>query len=319
MRVLNESMTTSQDGLNDIETPSTSRPAFVWPAPLVHSADEPVARRAAHHWRLVSLVLLASVLGGAASYGLSRGSPSTTSAARSLSAPVAVATTAAETKAVSGTLAAVAAGRGLDIHTLIAKVSPSVVSIEIKQQGRAVSAGSGVVVSSNGLVITNAHVVDLTDQYGRKLTKPTISVRLPDGSERAATIVGAAPSNDIALVRVADTAGLVPVTIGNSDKLEVGDDVVAIGNALDLGATPTVTKGIISAKNRTLQVDANTELSGLLQTDAAINHGNSGGALLNASGQLVGLNSAGISDAQNIGFAIASNTFMPLIAQLQNN
>jgi S1-C subfamily serine protease len=92
---------------------------------------------------------------------------------------------------------------------------------------------------------------------------------------------------------------------------------VAIGNALDLGATPTVTKGIVSAKNRTLDVDANLTLHGLIQTDAPINPGNSGGPLVNAQGQVVGINSAGIPDAQSVGFAIAINTVKPLINQLK--
>ncbi len=209
------------------------------------------------------------------------------------------------------------AGKPLDIHALIDKVGPSVVSIEIMQRNTPVAAGSGVVISDDGLVITNAHVVNLTDEFGRALRNATVSVRLADGTERPATVLGASPENDIALVKVADASGLPAATIGNSDTLEVGDDVVAIGNALNLGATPTVTKGIISAKNRTLEVDANLKLTGLLQTDAAINHGNSGGALVNASGEVIGINSAGIPGAQNLGFAIASNTFLPLIETLK--
>ena len=214
------------------------------------------------------------------------------------------------------------AGPALDIHALLAKVEPSVVAIEIGSQGRngnvqAVAAGSGVVVSSDGLIVTNAHVVNVTDQLGRPIPNPVITIRLQDGSSRAATVLGASAADDIALVKVSDTSQLVPIELGDSDALQVGDDVVAIGNALDLGATPTVTKGIVSAKNRTLDIDATLTLKGLLQIDAAINHGNSGGALVNASGQLVGINSAGITDAQNVGFAIAVNTIKPLIDQLK--
>jgi putative serine protease PepD len=214
------------------------------------------------------------------------------------------------------------AGPALDIHALLAKVEPSVVAIEIGSQGRngnvqAVAAGSGVVVSSDGLIVTNAHVVNVTDQFGRQIPNPVITIRLQDGSSRAATVLGSSAADDIALVKVTDTSQLVPIELGDSDALQVGDDVVAIGNALDLGATPTVTKGIVSAKNRTLDIDATLTLKGLLQIDAAINHGNSGGALVNASGQLVGINSAGITDAQNVGFAIAVNTIKPLIDQLK--
>ena len=208
-------------------------------------------------------------------------------------------------------------GTPLDIHALIAKVGPSVVSIEIFQGTNRVAAGSGVVVSDDGLIVTNAHVVSLTDQFGRSLRNPSVKIRLSDGTERTAKILGSQPDNDVALVKVDDTASLKAAEIGDSDALQVGDDVVAIGNALDLGNTPTVTKGIISAKDRDLEVDANLTLHGLLQTDAAINHGNSGGALVNASGQVIGINSAGIPDAQNLGFAIASKTFQPLIENLK--
>jgi S1-C subfamily serine protease len=237
------------------------------------------------------------------------------------SAPTTAKTGSATTVATAPTVPGagkLAPGTPLDIHALIAKVGPSVVSIEITQRGSRVAAGSGVVVSNDGLVVTNAHVVSLTDQTGRVLRNATISVLLADGTERPAKVLGTAPDNDIALVKVDDATGLVAATIGDSEVLQVGDDVVAIGNALDLGATPTVTKGIISATNRTLRVDANLKLTGLIQTDAAINHGNSGGALVNASGQVIGINSAGIPDAQNLGFAIASSTFQPLIETLKS-
>jgi S1-C subfamily serine protease len=210
------------------------------------------------------------------------------------------------------------AGVALDIHTLIARVSPSVVSVEISSGSTPVAAGSGVVVSSDGYIVTNAHVVAMTDQYGRALRNGSVTVRLSDGTERPATVVGSSVQNDIALIKVANTSGLTTAVIGDSGQLSVGDDVVAIGNALDLGDTPSVTKGIVSATDRTLQEDASTTLKGLIQTDAAINHGNSGGALVNAEGQVIGINSAGIPSAQNIGFAIASNTFKPLIEQLKS-
>ena len=261
----------------------------------------------------------------------------TTAAARQTSATTAVPgtpapavkSTAAAKPATTPSIAAATgpspslAPSGLDIHQVLAKVGPSVVSIEISQQGRSgslrpVAAGSGVVISADGMVLTNAHVVSLTDQNGRTLTNAVIQVRLSDGSLRSAKVLGSAPSEDVALVKVDDTAGLTVASLGDSDALQVGDDVVAIGNALDLGASPTVTRGIISAKNRSLDVDANLTLEGLLQTDAAINHGNSGGALVNAAGELVGIPSAGLPDAQNVGFAIAINTVKPLIDQLKN-
>jgi S1-C subfamily serine protease len=208
-----------------------------------------------------------------------------------------------------------------DIHALLTKVGPSVVAVEIGQQARSggvrqVAAGSGVVISSSGLVLTNAHVVDLTDQFGRTLSQPVITVKKSDGSTVDASILGTDAAHDIAVLKLASVAGLTPATLGSSSKLQVGDDVVAIGNAFDLGDTPTVTSGIVSATDRSLQVDSDTTLTGLIQTDAAINHGNSGGPLIDASGDVVGINSAGIPDAQNLGFAIAIDSVRPIVEKL---
>jgi S1-C subfamily serine protease len=231
-------------------------------------------------------------------------------------------TTAARSGSVSATPPAVISTPSLNIQAILAAVEPSVVSIEIGQQSptgtvQPVAAGSGVVISNDGLVLTNAHVVDLTDQLGRPLANPVVAVKLANGTVRNATVLGKSPANDIALIQVKNSSGLRAATLGSSAQLKVGDDVIAIGNALDLGATPTVTKGIVSAVDRTLDVDANTQLTGLIQTDASINHGNSGGALVNANGEVIGINSAGIPDAQNVGFAIAIDTIKPLIPQLR--
>jgi S1-C subfamily serine protease len=203
-------------------------------------------------------------------------------------------------------------GQALDLRTLLEKVTPSVVSIQLGQangdQVVPFAAGSGVVISSDGLVLTNAHVVEGAD---------VIQVQLSDKRTIRADLVGTSPSHDVALVRLRDTTNLHPATLGSSDAMQVGDQVVAIGNALALGDTPTVTTGIVSAKGRTLQ-DEQTTLKNLIQTDAAINHGNSGGPLVNAAGQVVGINSAGIPDAENLGFAIEIDAIKPLIAELRS-
>jgi S1-C subfamily serine protease len=202
-------------------------------------------------------------------------------------------------------------GQALDLRTLLAKVTPSVVSIQLGQasgdQVVPFAAGSGVIISDDGLVLTNAHVVDGAD---------VIQVQLSDKRTIRADLVGTSPSHDIALVRLRDTTNLHPATLGSSAAMQVGDQVVAIGNALALGDTPTVTTGIVSAKGRTLQ-DGQTTLSNLMQTDAAINHGNSGGPLLNAAGEVVGINSAGIPNAENLGFAIEIDAIRPLIDELK--
>jgi putative serine protease PepD len=203
-------------------------------------------------------------------------------------------------------------GKALDIRTLLQKVTPSVVSIQLGQaNGDQVvdfAAGSGVIISADGLVLTNAHVVEGAD---------VINVHLSDDRTIRADLVGTSPSHDIALVHLRDTKDLKPATLGSSEAMEVGDQVVAIGNALALGDAPTVTTGIVSAKDRTLD-DGTTTLKNLIQTDAAINHGNSGGPLLNAAGQVVGINSAGIPNAENLGFAIEIDAIKPLIDQLKS-
>ena len=201
-------------------------------------------------------------------------------------------------------------GDELDIQGLLAKVGPSVVTIE---SGRTVGsgvftgAGSGVVIDDTGLILTNAHVIAGAD---------SISVTFSDGSEHEATLVGSFRSEDIALVQASGVSGAVPAELGVSDALRVGDDVVAIGNALNLGGSPTVTVGIVSATNRSISAP-NISLQGLIQTDAAINPGNSGGPLLNAAGQVVGINTAIIDDAQNIGFALAIDNVKPLIDEIR--
>jgi putative serine protease PepD len=190
------------------------------------------------------------------------------------------------------------------------KVQPSVVAIETSQttsRGVFEGAGSGIVLSADGLVLTNAHVIaGLGD----------ITVVLADGTERAATLVGASPDDDLAVIQVEGVDDLVPADLGSSDDLQVGDEVIAIGNALNLGGEPTVTRGIVSAKDRDLEAQG-VRLEGLIQTDAAINPGNSGGPLVNAAGQVVGMNTAIVADAQNLGFSIAIDRAQPIIEQLQ--
>jgi putative serine protease PepD len=201
-------------------------------------------------------------------------------------------------------------GTTLDIQQLLAKVRPSVVSIHTGSRtalGSSEAAGSGVVLSEDGLVLTNAHVID-----GATSTEVTFS----DGRRRPASLVGSYPGNDVALVQAENISGLTPAELGSSDELQVGDDVVAIGNALNLGAEPTVTRGIVSALGRSISGQGIT-LENLIQTDAAINPGNSGGPLVNAAGQVVGINTAIIPDSQGLGFALPIDDLKPLIEDLK--
>ena len=192
---------------------------------------------------------------------------------------------------------------------VLGNVEPSVVSIQTTSavvEGQA-GAGTGIILTSDGLALTNAHVV---------AGLPDIQVGIFDGTRAEATLVGSFPEEDIALIQIQGRDDLIPAELGSSDALQVGAEVIAIGNALNLGGRPTVTLGIVSALNRSLEAEG-ISLEGLVQTDAAINPGNSGGPLVNAAGQVVGVNTAIIGDAQSIGFAIAIDQVKPLIEEIR--
>jgi serine protease Do len=169
------------------------------------------------------------------------------------------------------------------------------------------SLGSGFVIHSEGYVVTNAHVVDGADE---------VEIILRDGKHLPAKILASDSEHDLAVLKVAPEAGVAlrAVTLGDSSDLMIGEPVIAIGNAL--GYQHTCTTGVISATNRDLQIDENFRMEGLMQTDTPINPGNSGGPLLNAYGQVVGINTAIRGDAQNIGFAIPVNRLREMVPDL---
>jgi putative serine protease PepD len=213
---------------------------------------------------------------------------------------------------------ATAAGTGSiaklgDIQQVLARISPAVVSIRTQayQSGRVFprgGAGSGWIITADGEVLTNAHVVD-----GATSIKVTLN---GEREARDADLLGVDGELDLALVKIRDASDLPTATLGSSADLRVGDSVVAIGNALDLGATPSVTEGIVSALNRSIRAPGES-LTGLIQTDAAINPGNSGGPLVDAQGRVVGMNTAVAGDAQNIGFAIPIDAIEARIGELR--
>jgi putative serine protease PepD len=209
-------------------------------------------------------------------------------------------------------------GQPTDVHAVAAKLLPSVVQIRVRQ-GSGGDTGSGFVLTRHGLIATNNHVV------ASAATGATITVVLQDGSRHPASLVGRSPSYDLAVIRVHDASGLVPVTEGDSNRLQVGDPVVAIGSPL--GLSGTVTTGIISAKDRPVTVGGNGTPSYLsaLQTDAAINPGNSGGPLVNMRGEVIGVNSAiatvgtaqaGQSGSIGLGFSIPIDTVKTVTGEL---
>jgi len=215
----------------------------------------------------------------------------------------------ATTSTVAGT--SVATGTGTtSLATVAAQVSPSIVTVLIDSAEES-ALGSGVVLTADGLILTNNHVIS---------SGGTVSVRLSDGRTLPAKVVAADATHDLALVQITDVTGLTPATFGTDDSVAVGDTVLAFG--APLGLEGTVTSGIVSALNR--EVDTGSEkLTGLLQTDAAINQGNSGGALVDTSGNVIGINVA-IATASDestgnvgVGFAIPADTVTSVVKQLQ--
>ncbi|MFG1697143.1 S1C family serine protease [Nonomuraea sp. NPDC049309] len=210
----------------------------------------------------------------------------------------------------------------LSVAEVAATVQPSVVMIQ-GQTGE----GSGVVLSEDGLILTNNHVVDGASQGGGQM-----KVKFSDGKTADARVVGTDPATDLAVIKAEGVSGLTKATLGDSDALKVGDPVLAIGSPLGLDGS--VTAGIVSALDRTLttgpeqqqlppgwgqeQQSPGTTIGGAIQTDAAINPGNSGGALVNAAGELIGINTAIASDAAGggVGFAIPVNTAKQVSEQL---
>jgi S1-C subfamily serine protease len=201
-------------------------------------------------------------------------------------------------------------GHTSDIAPILQAAVPAVVAI-VDDGGpdSGGAAGTGFVISPDGVIVTNNHVVD-----GAR----DIQAAFSDGTTRDATVLGHDPNSDLAVVKV-DATGLPTIDLGDSDRVQVGDDVVAIGNALALQGGLTVTRGIISGLHREVGTNTGSALTDVIQTDAAINPGNSGGPLVDAQGRVIGINTA-IADpgsAQNVGFAIPISNAKAIIEQLR--
>lgn len=168
--------------------------------------------------------------------------------------------------------------------------------------------GSGVIVDKNGYILTNSHVVG--DGNAKEIT-----VLLENGDKIPGKALWNDSSIDLAIVKV-EAKNLPVATLGDSEKLEVGEIAIAIGNPLGLEFQRTVTSGIISGLHRSIQVDRYNVIEDLIQTDASINEGNSGGPLLNSKGEVIGINTAKIKTAEGLGFAIPINMVKPIIEQV---
>jgi serine protease Do len=200
---------------------------------------------------------------------------------------------------------------------IIEKIAPSVVTILTEwvdysyflQPVPYTGAASGIIFRSDGFIATNNHVVE---------NAKTITVILQDGRILQGSLWGADPFTDVAVVKV-EASNLSTATLGNSKSLKLGDEVIAVGNAFDLPGGHTVTSGIVSALGRSIKLSGGIILHDLIQTDAAINPGNSGGPLVNQKGEVVGINTAIVGGAENIGFAVSTNTAKPILEELVRN
>jgi len=170
--------------------------------------------------------------------------------------------------------------------------------------------GSGVIVDSNGYILTNSHVI--ADGQAK-----SINVLFENGDTLPGKVLWNDSTLDIAILKV-DAKGLQEAELGDSDSLEVGQLAVAIGNPLGLDFQRTVTSGVISGLNRSIRIDEYNIMENLIQTDASINPGNSGGPLLNAKGQVIGINTAKVQTGEGLGFAIPINSIKPIIEEVIN-
>jgi serine protease Do len=252
----------------------------------------------------------AALVTGPFAGSLGHGTPAATASA-------AAASDAAAVTAASGTGASTDTAGEPALTDVVAAVKDSVVTITsegVSSRGLlsipSTGVGSGIVLTSNGYILTNRHVVEGASQ--------ALTVELADGRQFAATVVRISTDQDLALIKI-DATGLTAAKIGDPSKLQVGETAIAIGSPLGT-FTESVTRGIISATGRTITVqDESTgrpeTLKGLLQTDAAINPGNSGGPLLDATGAVIGINTAVSTQAEGLGFAIPIDAAASLIAQ----
>lgn len=205
----------------------------------------------------------------------------------------------------------------LNVYSAVAeKAMPSVVGITTVQQTeglfsgtqRSQGIGTGVIVDDRGYILTNSHVIN--DGQADEVT-----VLLHDGSHHTAQVLWHEQAMDLAVIKIEGGVNLIPAELGDSDALIVGEIVVAIGNPLGLNFERTLTQGVVSGLNRSIQVSATQIIDNLIQTDASINPGNSGGPLLNTQGQVIGINTAKMSSGEGLGFSIPINTAKPIVDQ----
>ena len=258
-------------------------------------------------WRRAGALALPAVVGAAAALGVLAGTGQLgggdTTIIRESASGLPASVTTAESDAAAAE--SPSPSKGLSVEQVVKRESPAVVLIS-NETAEGGSLGSGFLIDDKGHVITNAHVVD-------GATKTTVTFE--DGTEASGTILGVDKSTDVAVVKVAKVpTGVRPVPLGNSGNLTVGQNVVAIGNPY--GYSGTATTGIVSALKRAIQSPSGFTIQNAIQTDAAINQGNSGGPLFDSDGRVIGINSQIASENGGnvgIGFAVPIDTVRPIV------
>ncbi|MDY3052509.1 MAG: trypsin-like peptidase domain-containing protein [Ndongobacter sp.] len=261
--------------------------------------------------RALALVLVGALLGSAGGYAMIRsGAVLPGLSGANGRATQAVEINLTENSTVENAVAAKATSSIVGVTTVVEQQSEFPFSYFGGEGGnsQASSVGSGVIISSDGYILTNSHVIS-------NGASKDITVRLSNQEEYAAQLLWNDKTLDLAVIKI-DAKGLTPIEIGDSSQIQVGDKAIAIGNPLGLDLQSTLTSGYVSGLGRTIQLSDGSIMDGLMQTDAAINSGNSGGALLNAKGQLIGINTAKPQSATGIGFAIPIDTAKPIIEKI---
>ena len=260
--------------------------------------------------RIVAMVAAAAVIGGGAGAAITTlADDGGSSSAATVTTPAVTAATVASTDLTVGQVAKEATSSVVEIDAMS---SGGGSTFPFGGSGSQLAEGTGFVYDAKGDIVTNQHVVDGAS---------TVRVKFSDGSTYSATVVGSDSATDIAVLHVnAPSSKLKPLTLGDSSKVQVGDGVVAIGNPFGLDGT--VTSGIVSAVGREISSPDDTPIEGAIQTDAAINHGNSGGPLLDLRGDVIGITSQIQSEGggnDGVGFAVPSNTVKSIASQLISN
>ncbi len=273
----------------------TGQPPKVPEGPNTTPPAQPHRRRR----RMGALLLLTLLLIFVMSVGLFAGWTFAGTSSKSAATTSTITTTASSTTTVEA-----------QQEIAIAKVEPGVVELQVTTaQGEQI--GSGVIIDTKGDIVTNNHVIS---------GEQSIVAVLSNGSTEQAQLIGTSTTNDLAVVRITPFAHMTVIQIGDSSKLTVGQEVLAVGNPL--GIAETATKGIVSALNRSVAESTSVTLTHAIQTDAAVNPGNSGGALINLQGQLIGIptltavNTETNTAANGVSFAISSSTVQTVVQQI---